>query len=114
MFEWMPVLCGAVLGLLHRRTYIGQRTLLCLVVLSGCVATALSGEIFDAPLLVFVDTALVVIGVIAVRVLAPRTRTRGSLHLNVAVGAPHLRDTRARSHTRPRQTPSHHHHDDSL
>ena len=112
MFEWMPVLCGAVLGVLHVRAYIGQRTLLCLVVLSGCAATAVSGEMFDEPLLVLVDLALAFAAALAIRLVVSRPRLRPPLRVNAAVGAPHLRDTRMR--TRPRLTPSQHHHDDSL
>ena len=134
MFEWMPVLCGAVLGLLHRRAYIGQRTLLCLAVLSACIATATSGELFDEPLLILVDLALVVAGVIAIRILAaypsarrsrstayqsqghmsgpihsaPASHTTRPSHTTLPVRAPHLRNTRSR--TLARQT----HHDDSL
>ena len=121
MFEWMPVLCGAVLGLLHRRAFIGQRTLLCLGVLTACFVAAASGELFDEPWFIFVDLALVVAGVIAIRILAAHPRARRSLrvvetshghatlpiHTALPVGAPHLRDTRSRM--RARQT----HHDES-
>lgn len=114
MFEWLPVLCGAVLGLLHRRALIGQRTLLCLVVLSACGATAMSGELFDAPWLILVDLALAVAGLIASRILAAYPNTQRSLrsasaaheHTTLPVRSPHLRNTRSRMPAR--QT---HHHD---
>ena len=104
MFEWMPVLCGAVLGLLHRRAYIGQRTLLCLIVLIACAATAISGELFDEPWLILVDLALTVTGLIASRLLAAYPNTQRSLrsasasheHTTLPVRSPHLRNTRSR------------------
>ena len=70
MFEWMPILSGAVLGLLHLRERITQRTLLCLAAIAAYVATASSGELPHAPQLILVDLALVATGVGVVRVIA--------------------------------------------
>ena len=128
MFEWMPVLCGAVLGLLHRRAYIGQRTLLCLGVLAACIVSAASGELFGESLFILVDVALVVAGVIAIRMLAafPKARlalrevraaygrtalpthTTLRIHTTLPVRSPHLRNTRSRIPARQI------HHDESL
>ena len=128
MFEWMPVLCGAVLGLLHRRAFIGQRTLLCLGVLAACVVSAASGELFDEPLFILVDVALVVAGVLAIRILAAHPRAGRAFraansghdrramtnqspltsHNTLPVRAPHLRNTRSRMSARQK------HHDESL
>ena len=91
MFEWMPVLSGAALGLLHLRRYIAQRTLLCLMVLTACVATASSGELFDAPQLILVDLALVAAGLCVTRALAAFPRAGRSPR---AVHASHASQTR--------------------
>jgi hypothetical protein len=91
MFEWMPVLSGAVLGLLHLRGRITQRTLLCLAVLIACGVTAISGELFDAPALILVDLALVAAGVCVPRVLASTPRASRSLRAAYASRAAQTR-----------------------
>ena len=80
MFEWMPVLSGAVLGLLQLRGHIAQRTLLCLGILFACIATASSGEVFVAPQLILVDLALVAGGVFVVRTMASSPLMRRDRH----------------------------------
>jgi hypothetical protein len=98
MFEWMPVFFGAALGLLHLRGHLGQRTLLCIATLAACIATASSGELFDAPQLILVDLALVAAGVCGVRVLASHPRAGRSLR---AVHARHTSQTRQEHHNDP-------------
>ena len=98
MFEWMPVLSGAVLGLLHLRGHIAQRTLLSFAVITACIATASSGELFDAPALILVDLALVAAGVCVVRVLASTSRARRSLR---AADASRAAQTRQDHHNDP-------------
>ena len=80
MFEWMPVLSGAVLGLLQLRGRIAQRTLLCLGILFACIATASSGEVFVAPQLILVDLSLVAGGVFVVRTMASSPLMRRDRH----------------------------------
>jgi hypothetical protein len=79
MFEWMPVMSGAVLGLLQLRAHIGQRTLLCLAVLIACITTASSGELRSDPQLILLDLALVAAGVFTIRIVAAHPRAARSL-----------------------------------
>jgi hypothetical protein len=95
MFEWMPVLSGAVLGLLQLRGHIAQRTLLCLGILCACIATASSGELFAAPQLILVDLALVAGGVFVVRTIASApmiTRDTSRLPSPTPLPSPQRRD----------------------
>jgi hypothetical protein len=111
MFEWMPVMTGAMLGLLQLRATIGQRTLLCLSLLTACITTASSGELFDAPQLIVVDLALVAAGVCVVRVLARRAPLAHTRH----VAAGHVSRTQVPSarmaHDHAPQTRTDYHND---
>ena len=67
MSEWMPVLLGAVLGVLHRRHAMSRRTLAGSALIAAIGATTLSGEWTHAPYLVIADALLVGAGMLAGR-----------------------------------------------
>jgi hypothetical protein len=67
MSEWMPVLLGAVLGVLHRRYARSRRTLVGSALAAAISATTLSGEWTHAPYLIIADALLVGAGILAGR-----------------------------------------------
>jgi hypothetical protein len=67
MSEWMPVLLGAVLGVLHRRHALTRRTLAGAALIAAIGATTTSGEWTHAPYLVIADALLVGAGILAGR-----------------------------------------------
>ena len=67
MSEWMPVLLGAVLGMLHLRSTLSRRTFVASAAIAAVLSTTLSGEWTYAPYLVFVDAMLVGAGILASR-----------------------------------------------
>lgn len=67
MSEWMPVLLGAVLGVLHRRYALSRRTLSGSALIAAIGATMTSGEWAHAPYLVIADALLVGAGILAGR-----------------------------------------------
>ena len=67
MSELMPVLLGAVLGVLHRRHALSRRTLAGSALIAAIGATMLSGEWMHAPYLVIADALLVGAGILAGR-----------------------------------------------
>jgi hypothetical protein len=68
MSEWLPVLLGAVLGVLHVRYALSRRTLLWSALTAAIIATTLSGEWSHAPHLIVADALLVGAGILASRV----------------------------------------------
>jgi|SoiMetStandDraft_2_1073263.scaffolds.fasta_scaffold537304_1 hypothetical protein len=67
MSEWMPVLLGAVLGVLNRRHALSRRALAGSALIAAIGATTLSGEWTHAPFLVIGDALLVTAGILAGR-----------------------------------------------
>ena len=76
MLEWIPVCAGAVLGVVHQRGRLRMSVVLLCSVLCGIMTTVLSGEFTVAPLLVFVDAGLAVLGVGASLILQRRFGAR--------------------------------------
>ena len=62
MLEWIPVVFGCLLAMLHIRRTLSQRTLSLLVCAGAFASAFISGELADASFLVLVDAGLVVAG----------------------------------------------------
>lgn len=68
MHEWMPVICGVVLGVQFQRGRISRSTLLLMIIIAAVAASAASGELALSPLWVFADLALITAGVLIARI----------------------------------------------
>lgn len=93
MLEWIPVVFGSLLGMLHIRRAIHQRTLSLLVCACAFATAFIAGELAQDPWLVIVDVGLVVAG----------------LALTLAVHAQMLRRRRLASRTAAAQDRLLHH-----
>ena len=62
MLEWIPVVCGCILAMLHLRRAFHQRTLSLMVCACAIASAFVAGELFADPWLAIVDAGLVVAG----------------------------------------------------
>lgn len=65
MWEWVPVLSGAVLGVMHLRQALTRRALVVAAITAAIAATTISGEWAYAPHLVLADALRVGVGILA-------------------------------------------------
>ena len=79
MLEWIPVLCGGALAMLHIRRAMHQRTLSLLVCACAFASAFVSGELRSQPWLVLVDVGLVVAGLAVVLAVHARVSRRRRL-----------------------------------
>ena len=90
MLEWIPVVFGGMLAMLHIRRAVQQRTLSLMVCACALASAFVAGELMDAPWLVIVDAGLVVAGLaltLAVHAHVLRRR-RLSARSRAATGQP--------------------------
>ena len=62
MLEWIPVVFGSLLAMLHIRRSVHQRTLSLLVCVCALASAFIAGELTEDPWLVLIDAGLVVAG----------------------------------------------------
>ena len=62
MLEWIPVVFGSLLAMLHIRRAVQQRTLSLLVCVCALASAFIAGEFAEDPWLVLIDAGLVVAG----------------------------------------------------
>ena len=79
MLEWIPVVLGSALAMLHIRRAVNQQMLPLLMCACALASTVVSGELIEAPWLLLADVALVLAGFAASHVVHKqllRRRTR--------------------------------------
>jgi hypothetical protein len=70
MHEWIPVVCGVMLGVPYHRGVLSRTALLVSVLIIAFAASTASGEFARSPLWILSDLALVSAGVLTVRMPA--------------------------------------------
>ena len=69
MLEWIPVVLGVALAMLHLRRAISRRMLPWLVLACALASTVVSGELIETPWLLLADASLVLAGFAALQVV---------------------------------------------